>query len=162
MAQRILFFKDIDADTISDLIAQIESRESDDVEMLLDSCGGSVTPALSFHSYVRQSGIRLNISVIGWCYSAALMMFCAGSVRRASRTASFLLHPVRKLFEGTFTAEQLQKEVEELRRLDIIMREIFTDTVKRKRGEITSYFKQTTILDAVTAYRMGLLTEKPF
>lgn len=162
MGKTVLFRKPINDETITSLLEEIKDEK--EVELLLDSGGGDLTSAISFHSFIKTKGIDLTVNVLSRCESAAVILLCAGKKRIASKNARFLLHPYRRGWkEGIiFTTEELEAEVKDMERLTAIKIKIAVETIGQKKAKLEKLYQKETVLTAHQSHELGFLTEEPY
>lgn len=90
------------------------------VHFVIDSGGGSVTPALNIHSLIKGMPFEAIATVIGSCNSAALIIISACSKRRATFTSRFLFHAM-KTQDTILSTEDADRQIAEIKRKQSIL-----------------------------------------
>lgn len=94
------------------------NRGAEEVILLISTPGGSVFHGLSVYNYLKGLPLkRITTHNFGSVDSIGVVMYCAGSERKSSPQARFLLHGVSLTFEGKMSLEepQLEEKLKSLR-----------------------------------------------
>ncbi|AFZ11310.1 peptidase S14 ClpP [Crinalium epipsammum PCC 9333] len=98
---RIMFFRGVDINTVSNLISVIETYNTPErIEIYMSSFGGNPEAALVAYNYLTSLPIEVHTYNLGHIASAATVIFCAGDKRYASPRSSFLFHELKVSFSG--------------------------------------------------------------
>lgn len=62
------------------------------IDVLINSYGGDVNHGLAIYDALRDHSAEVTTYINGMCASAATVIFCAGSIRKISKNALFLIH----------------------------------------------------------------------
>ncbi len=162
MSKEIFFSKHINQESIAGLISEI--GEEKEATIFLNSTGGLSIEAIAFFNYIKAKKINMTINVIGECESAAIIMLCAGDKRIGSRFSSFLLHRLRRTYEGkfSFTVEELAHESQELASCEQMLQKIVAETTKMSLEKLIPIYEAEKNLTPQKAFELGLLTEEPY
>ena len=114
------FIGSIDRENVLAFVNEIkklteENPDSSSLTIYISSPGGNVDIAIEMFSFLKlldSTVITVNMSCVN---SAAILVFAAGSKRISLPCSSFYVHSIRKNLNGDFTAEDLLREVKEMR-----------------------------------------------
>ena len=161
MAKELIFSKPINVETMTELMEKI--GEEKEVTILLHSSGGDPSAAILFHSYVETKKINLTVHVMAKCESAAIIILCAAKRRLGSKNSTYLLHLLKRTYEGkvTLSVQDLRREADDLELMEKILREIVYLAVDRNHKEMIPIYEAERDLTAAEAFQLGLLTEEP-
>lgn len=97
------------------------------VHLLIQSPGGTVGDGIVLHNYFKNLPVELVTYNGGSVFSAGVYPYLAGKVRKASHSASFMIHKTRATTAMPMTAYGLQGLIESLslddRRTEIILKQ---------------------------------------
>ena len=156
MAEEILFFKEITAESIAELIEKCKDKK--EIKLLLHSYGGNPTAARAFYNFIKRHSINLHVEVIGTCVSSALILLCAGCKRTAARNATLMLHRVRRTFQNDrLTTDQIGREMTDLEEEEKSFQEIIRQTCSREDAISPQMFSDEVRLTYEQAHELGLL-----
>lgn len=144
---------EVSAATILD---QIKGLDVEEIEVHLDSLGGSVKEAWGIYAALKQHKARVTTYADGFVASAALYPFLAGDVRKASSLSAFYLHEVMTGADGY--AEDLRKAAEEAEKMTEIGLSAF-EAVGMDRETVRQMMAAETWLAPEEAKSLGMVTE---
>jgi len=79
------------ASKIKDVLEKLKATNCESYHVRINSLGGDVDAALAIHDMIK--GLpNVTTECIGFCASAATIIFMAGATRQISKTARFLIH----------------------------------------------------------------------
>ena len=137
-------------------------EDDENIDILIDSCGGSVTDGWAIYDALRQSGRKITATVEGTCASMASVVLMAApkESRFSAPHASFLIHEPRfKAYSinTDATATILSQLSEELR----IETQRFIDLYVERTGTdaetIARVMSEERIMDAEEALSLGIV-----
>jgi len=99
------------ASGISEELARIESLKSKTITVKINSLGGDVSHALAIYDMLEEHDAEVTTQIIGLCASAATIIAAAGTTRKMSRNALFLIHQCSSWL-GRANQTQLTAEIE--------------------------------------------------
>jgi len=158
--KQLYFLADIDTENIQRLIRDCEGEA--EIELFIDSCGGDPYASICFASFIKTTGIKLNVNVLSRCLSAAIFIVCVAERRKASKNSIFLIHPNRTKFEKSLTTPEVQERLKTKIDLDKILIEMICKSTGKSFEEIEKIYYKETELTAQKAFEFGLLTEEPY
>lgn len=162
MPKEIVFVKPVNPETISWLIDQCKDEK--EISLLLSSGGGDPISGIAFYNFIKQKRVKLTVTIIGVCESAATILLCAGQIRRANSNTTFLFHSNRRCFKGDdkyYTADELNMEAMEIRNLFKTLCQIVSKTCKQPFKKVRKLHLEDKNMSASEVFKLGLLTEKP-
>ena len=151
------------AQQVSKELLYMESVGPEPIRVILNSVGGDVYDGLLIFDTIRdiaKKGIEVTIEVRGLAASMAAIILQAASIKRrtSSRYTRFLIHEISSLSAGT-TSEQ-EEQVNELRKLNSMLRDILSERTGRSVEEIEKMWKKTDVwFSADEALKFGLVDE---
>jgi len=147
---------------MSEELARIKSLNAKTINVRINSLGGDVSHALAIHDLLAEHPARIITQINGLCASAATIIAMAGTERRMSRNALFLIHQC-SAYIGRANAEQLASELEAQRSVNARLLTIYTqgdDTLSDKMNELmTANSGQGRWIDAEEAKSLGFATD---
>jgi len=140
--------------------SNIPILERENIEILIDSPGGSISSGLSIISKVEElkdMGYKIITTDQANASSMAFMLLIVGSERRAYRYSDCLAHQPSQWTGGTL--QDLEDEVSELKRLWILMKMLIIKYTKipESRLDEVKEKKQDWILTPYQALEMGCI-----
>ncbi|ELP6119101.1 TPA: ATP-dependent Clp protease proteolytic subunit [Vibrio vulnificus] len=110
---------------ITGLLALQFKDENKDIELYLNSPGGSVTAGLSILDVMYSIKPKVNVTVIGQaCSMGAFLSACATGERRIGSSARIMIHQPSGGFKGT--ADEIENYAEEIQRLRRLLDENYS------------------------------------
>lgn len=138
------------------VLDQIKGLDVEEIEVHLDSLGGSVKEAWGIYSALKQHKAKVTTYADGFVASAALYPFLAGDERKASPLSAFYLHEVMTGADGY--AEDLRKAADEAEKMTDIGISAF-EAVGMDREQVRQMMAEETWLDPEEAKSLGIVTE---
>lgn len=150
-----LFSKEEDA--ISEFTSKIGSAEN--VDLIIDSVGGSFRVGLALHDFLKQK--RTRVTIIKRCASTAVLLAIVGKPIRICSDAVIAVHPARLTVHGG--AQEMRKAAELLEKIDSQFKDILRTKVAGaplgQPGILDRCMSQTTMFTALEAVSVGLADE---
>ncbi len=132
------------------------------VVVKINSLGGDVDEALAIYELLLTMGDRVTTECYGRCASAATIIAMAGSKRKMSRYALFLIH---KCWSGVIGNENvLEEELEAQRAINSRLVAIYTDRTGSKQEDIEALMERNNgdgaWLNTEECIQYGFITEE--
>lgn len=128
--------------TLKSVTEQLKTIGASNKKVLvkINSLGGDVNDALAIYDVLRSMGDRVTTECTGMCASAATIIAMAGSVRRMSRYALFLIH---KCLSGAWGNENDIEEVLEMQRqVNDRLATLYSDVTGTDKAKIESLMNE--------------------
>lgn len=138
------------------LIKEIQELDADEINVHIDSYGGSVKEGWGMFSALREHKAKVNTYADGFVASAALYPFLAGDNRYASAVSAFFLHEISVSVNGY--ASDLREAADEAEKLTKIGIQAFVEVTGATEDEILELMKNETWLDPAEALEKGICT----
>jgi ATP-dependent Clp protease, protease subunit len=125
------------------------------IEIELHSEGGSSYDGLAFYGKISTSRVPTIITCFGMAHSAAIAILAAGTIRRCSPEANFMVHESTSKLKGTSSSlmKQAEQAMDDERAWDSLM--------ERSTGTPASFWralhKEESFLNARQALQYGLV-----
>jgi ATP-dependent protease ClpP protease subunit len=154
---------DIDQATIAQFAAGIDRAPDSPVVLVLTSGGGDPLAAMACYDCLRAHAAPVTIHVPLRCSSAAVLLLLGADSRTASRDAKFLLHTAEYAIarSGRNSAALLRDNAEALDLIDQDMAAIIGLRTRYPHWRLRADMAAETVLDAQSAWLLGLLTRPP-
>ena len=127
----------------------------------ITSTGGNVSEARKIYSYLRALPQPISARIVGYCVSAAVIVFLAGSHRVATADSTILVHATRRTkdtFNGeSFTAGDLRQIAEELEKADAELIELLCARTGHPAQFFQAQLQHEKTLSDFEALECGLL-----
>ncbi|RJG00414.1 ATP-dependent Clp protease proteolytic subunit [Noviherbaspirillum sedimenti] len=107
----------VDDDMVQRFFKQLANAVSNGVQslhLMVQSTGGIISEGIALYNYLRCLPIELTTYNTGTVQSIAVIVFLAGSKRKASRTATFMLHKATFYAGSPTTSFQLSAATQSL------------------------------------------------
>lgn len=121
--------------TAKDFAASLNEIESDEIELHLNSPGGSVFDGLAIHSALKNHSAKVTAIVDGLAASAASFILQAADERKSTRNAQIMIHDAKAYAGGN--AEQMRKAADLLDRVSDNIADIYQ--VRSGQGTVDSW-----------------------
>ena len=144
------------ANTWQHVYTELAKDKTGDVEVLINSDGGSLQEALSIHGLLKKHRGKVTTRNIAITASAATIPFLAGSERIVDRGAITMVHASSDPRGGN--AEQLRQQIKALDVFDHSMVDIIAATTGKAREAVASQVLAETLLTADQAVEHGYAT----
>ncbi len=158
---KVLFSAAINHDSLECFYYEVIPRlkESDHLELHIDSRGGEVAVALGLAYFLKSLGDKITTYNEGHCDSAAIVIFASGAERVAIRGCQFAMHEVGIDITGLQTLSSLSL----LKDLLTSDAKRITQFLERQTGRAASLWERDMInnrhLSSVMAFHNGLATK---
>ena len=147
---------------MSEELNRIKSLNAKRITVKINSLGGDVNHALAIHDMLAEHPAAVTTQINGLCASAATIIAMAGTERKMSRNALFLIHQCSS-YVGRANEERLAQELETQKTVNGRMLDIYHTTCKGKEAEISDLLKanngQGRWLTATEAKDLGFVTD---
>lgn len=147
---------------MSEELNRIKSLNAKHITVRINSLGGDVNHALAIHDMLAEHPAAVTTQINGLCASAATIIAMAGTERKMSRNALFLIHQC-SAYIGRANEERLAQELETQKTVNGRMLDIYHTTCKGKEAEIADLLKanngQGRWLTATEAKDLGFVTD---
>jgi ATP-dependent Clp protease protease subunit len=151
---------EVDAASVSAIIAAVEQTPDAAVVLSIESNGGNPIEALRLYNSLRGHPGPITCMTSRCCHSAAVIVFLAGDIRVASRNAEFLLHRVERPSSSERpTATTLRAEASDLDQLDDQIIQLIGSRSQFYGWRLRADMDNETVLDAATAQLRGIVHE---
>lgn len=132
-----------------------------DVEVVIDSPGGSVFAALKMFDALKAFKGKVTTKVQGVAFSAATIILAAGDIRIATENSFGLIHGARIMqdFGDEVTEQSAEKIAEELGKINDTMGNIYAKILNMSKSEILSFFTEEKLLTAKDMKKIGLINK---
>lgn len=137
---------------------ELETKPIKQVEVILNSSGGSAVDALAFYSRIKSSPLSINITVYGCCYSAAVLVLAAGKKRRMTKEAWCMVHEDSGSFKHK-TTSQFQAEARQMREFENQWCDLLAENSKITSGHWSRMHREETYLTPDQCLMYGLIEE---
>ena len=149
------------ATCVSGELARIKALKADTITVKINSLGGDVNHALAIHDLLEEHPAQITTQIIGLCASAATIIAAAGTTRKMSRNALFLIHQCSS-YLGRANQTQLAAELESQQLVNKRILSIYTANCSNTE-EVESLFianaGQGKWIEAGEALRLGFVTD---
>ena len=147
---------------MSEELNRIKSLNAKRITVRINSLGGDVNHALAIHDMLAEHPAAVTTQINGLCASAATIIAMAGTERKMSRNALFLIHQC-SAYIGRANEERLAQELETQKTVNGRMLDIYHTTCKGREAEISDLLKanngQGRWLTATEAKDLGFVTD---
>ncbi len=141
---------------------RIKALNAKRITVKINSLGGEVNHALAIHDMLAEHPAAVTTQINGLCASAATIIAMAGTERKMSRNALFLIHQC-SAYIGRANEERLAQELETQKTVNGRMLDIYHTTCKGREAEISDLLKanngQGRWLTATEAKDLGFVTD---
>lgn len=144
-------------------LARIKALKAKTITVKINSLGGDVNHALAIYDLLEEHEAEITTQIIGLCASAATIIAAAGTTRKMSRNALFLIHQC-SAYVGRANEMQLAAELESQQTVNKRILSIYTEICNPKSAkEIETLFVanagQGKWIEASEALRLGFATD---
>ena len=144
-------------------LARIKSLKAKAITVKINSLGGDVNHALAIYDLLEEHEAEITTQIIGLCASAATVIAAAGTTRKMSRNALFLIHQC-SAWLGRANQTQLAAEIESQqtinkRILSIYTEKCGTENIKDIETLFVANSGQGKWIEASEALRLGFVTD---
>jgi len=151
------------ASGISEELARIKALKANTITVKINSLGGDVSHALAIYDMLEEHDAEITTQIIGLCASAATIIAAAGTTRKMSRNALFLIHQCSSWL-GRANQTQLAAEIESQKEVNKRILSIYAEKCGNKNSQdIETLFVansgQGKWIEASEALRLGFVTD---
>jgi|GEM_PF-565973 len=144
-------------------LAHIKALKAGKITVKINSLGGCVNHALAIYDLLEEHEAEVTTQIIGLCASAATIIAAAGTTRKMSRNALFLIHQC-SAWLGRANETQLAAEIESQQTVNKRILSIYTEKCGTKNiKDIETLFVanagQGKWIEASEALRLGFVTD---
>jgi len=151
------------AAAVSAELANIKALKASTITIKINSLGGCVNHALAIYDLLEEHEAEVTTQIIGLCASAATVIAAAGTTRKMSRNALFLIHQC-SAWLGRANQTQLAAEIESQQAVNKRILSIYTEKCGTKNiKDIETLFAANSgegkWIEASEALRLGFVTD---
>ncbi len=140
-----------------DFISALTEHAGEDVTILLDSQGGSVTDGLSIYNAIMQYSGNVTIHIDAICASIATVIACAADNVIINSNAKFMIHCAWTVAMGNSAEFRNMADILDLMDADIAS--AYHEKTDLPEDELMSMMEAETWLSAEQAYDLGFVDE---
>jgi ATP-dependent protease ClpP protease subunit len=140
-----------------DFLSALSEHAGEDVTILLDSEGGSVTDGLSIHNAIMQYSGNITVHIDAICASIATVIACAADRVVMNSNAKFMIHRAWTVAMGNSVEFRSMAEILELMDADIAS--AYGDKTDIPEDELLAMMEAETWMSAEQAYDLGFIDE---
>lgn len=131
------------------------------VHLLIQSAGGIIGEGIGLYNYLRKLPLELIVYNGGVVASVAVPVFLAGRKRKASKTASFMIHKAYTIFNATtnMRATQLRVQADGLELQDRQLETIIFEQVRLPAEKLEMHKHWDISISPEEALASGLIHE---
>ncbi len=133
------------------------SDDVDEIQLLPDSEGGRLGPALEFYRNMRLSPVKLRTHAAGQVASAATAVFLAGTERTATSGSRFMFHPATVRQDGTHGFIEVLAAKHRRARFQAELFDIYRERTRLPQDLIERFACEEIVLDVQTALKYGVI-----
>lgn len=148
---------------ISEELVRIKNLKAKTITVKINSLGGDANHALAIYDLLEEHEAEITTQIIGLCASAATIIAAAGTTRKMSRNALFLIHQC-STWLGRVNETQLAAEIESQQAVNKRILSIYTEKCGSKNSKdietlFVSNAGQGKWIEASEALRLGFVTD---
>jgi len=137
--------------------SQVLGVEPPNIELYINSYGGSVHAGFSSVDYILNSRVPVTTVIDGCAASAATIMSVCGSHRKMNKHAYMLIHQLSSGMWGKY--QEMQDKMENCDRFMEMIVDIYKEHTKIPKKELNNILKHDLWWDAETCLKYGLIDE---
>ena len=138
----------------------IEKANGEDLEVIINSGGGSVFPASEIYTALRDYAGNVIVKIVGLAASAASVVAMAGTKVLMSPTAQMMIHNVTTYAEGDY--RDMEHTAEILKNANDTIANAYRLKSGKTQEELLALMDDETWMDAKKAKELGLIDEIMF
>jgi ATP-dependent protease ClpP protease subunit len=151
------------AAAVNEELTRIKALKANTITVKINSLGGDVNHALAIYDLLEEHDAVVTTQIIGLCASAATVIAAAGTTRKMSRNALFLIHQCSSWL-GRANETQLAAEIESQQAVNKRILSIYNEKCDAKHTkDIETLFVanagQGKWIEASEALRLGFVTD---
>jgi ATP-dependent protease ClpP protease subunit len=141
------------------LVSEMNSgRTYDTIVMHINSPGGDVVTGFAIHDILLNSGKKITTIVEGRAASIATVVMLAGSIRKATKNSTCLIHnPWQN--PGAGDAEYFRKTADGLQTTENLIAQFYNEKTGQTVNALLAYMSEEKEFPAQEAYELGFFTE---
>lgn len=147
---------------LSEELDRIKAIKAKRITVRINSLGGDVNHALAIHDLLAEHPASITTQINGLCASAATIVAMAGSERKMSKNALFLIHQC-SAWIGRANQETLSQELETQKTVNHRLLSIYNEKCPDREREIEELLKANNgrgkWLTAAEAQELGFVTD---
>lgn len=140
-----------------DFLSALSEHAGEDVTILLDSEGGSVTDGLSIYNAIMQYSGSVTVHIDAICASIATVIACAADRVVMNSNAKFMIHRAWTVAMGNSVEFRSMADILELMDADIAS--AYGDKTDLPEDELLAMMEAETWMSAEQAYDLGFIDE---
>jgi ATP-dependent Clp protease protease subunit len=140
-----------------DFLSALSEHAGEDVTILLDSEGGSVTDGLSIYNAIMQYSGSVTVHIDAICASIATVIACAADKVVMNSNAKFMIHRAWTVAMGNSVEFRSMAEILELMDADIAS--AYADKTDLPEDELLAMMEAETWMSAEKALELGFVDE---
>lgn len=140
-----------------DFLSALSEHAGEDVTILLDSEGGSVTDGLSIYNAIMQYSGNITVHIDAICASIATVIACAADRVVMNSNAKFMIHRAWTVAMGNSVEFRSMADILELMDADIAS--AYADKTDLPEDELLKMMEAETWMSAEQAYELGFIDE---
>ena len=140
-----------------DFLSALSEHAGEDVTILLDSEGGSVTDGLSIYNAIMQYSGSVTVHIDAICASIATVIACAADKVVMNSNAKFMIHRAWTVAMGNRVELRSMAEILELMDADIAS--AYADKTDLPEDELLAMMEAETWMSAEKALELGFVDE---
>jgi ATP-dependent protease ClpP protease subunit len=140
-----------------DFLSALSEHAGEDVTILLDSEGGSVTDGLSIYNAIMQYSGNVTVHIDAICASIATVIACAADKVVMNSNAKFMIHRAWTVAMGNSVEFRSMAEILELMDADIAS--AYADKTDLPDDELLAMMEAETWMSAEKALELGFVDE---
>ncbi len=140
-----------------DFLSALSEHAGEDVTILLDSEGGSVTDGLSIYNAIMQYSGNVTVHIDAICASIATVIACAADRVVMNSNAKFMIHRAWTVAMGNSVEFRSMAEILELMDADIAS--AYGDKTDLPEDELLAMMEAETWMSADKALELGFIDE---
>lgn len=159
---KLRFIGSIDEGNVRKFVNEIKEEiernpESTSITIYLSSSGGSVDIAVELFHFLKLLDCKITMVNMSCVNSAAVIVFAAGEERLSLPCSSFYVHSVTKKLDGSFTIDDLKRELQEMTANTNKIAEILSSASNKSRSYWKRLMRKGSLLTSQKAKELGLI-----
>ena len=131
--------------------------ESESLSIYISSPGGNVDIAVELFYFLKSLDCEIRMINISCVNSAAIIIFAAGTYRISLPCSSFYVHSITKNLNGSFTADDLLREIKEISANTDKIATILANASNKNKSYWKRLMKKGCLLTPQKAKELGLV-----
>jgi len=157
LQKRKIFIQDINSNSANKIIRALTilNQKTSPIDIYINSPGGCVYDGLAIYDAISSSPCVITTHAIGSAMSIALIIFCAGDMRRGYQNTSFMSHSCSSFTSGKL--KEVKIDTKEMERLNKIMANLLTDNSNKDSRFWMSKLDHDFYFDLTFAKKVGIV-----